>query len=128
MEQAAVPDRDTFWDDFEADPELVAAVSQARELVSRLFEIACHWGNCVVWVDPYDNTTQGGFGPVDCPCEHLPGRHARHLEGTGRPAVPALPRGRHGSRVQRSRRRHHLPPGIPGILEWVPASSRAPRT
>lgn len=89
------------------------AVSRAQ----RSIEIACPWGNCSNSYDPLTREIWAGMGPVGCPCESLPGWRSPHPEGRPRPAVPAKPRGRHGSRVQRSRRRHRLP-DMSGVEDW----------
>lgn len=99
----------TLIDLFGRTPEGEAALAHARARAERAVHVRCAWGWCLVEVDPLDGTSESFFGPVDCPCEHLPGWRAARMEQRPKPQVPVKRRGRHGSRVQRSTHRHALP-------------------
>lgn len=99
-----------WWAD--QDPRNAAALEEARKIIDREVETTCSFGSCIVCVDPVTNLIGGGFGPVGCPCENLPGGNAKHPEGRPMPAVPVKATGRHGSRVTRSQKRHELPPWL----------------
>lgn len=85
--------------------ELADAILEARRRSARLVERSCSWGACTISVDPVDNTVVGSWGPVLCPCEHLPGWAARHPEGRPKVGWSGKAKGRHGSRVARSKAR-----------------------
>lgn len=91
------------------DPTFARHYRQASARAARAVQVPCAWGNCRHDVDPVNGTILGSVGPVGCPCDNLPGWRSARVAGQARPAVPAKPRGRHGSRIQRSRLRHTLP-------------------
>lgn len=93
----------------DGSPLYLAALERARARYARAVSVPCPWGWCSNDVDPLDGTVIGGFGPVECPCENLPGWRSERMAGRAKPQVPAKGRGRHGSRVQRSTARHALP-------------------
>lgn len=78
-----------------------------RRREAETVSVLCAWGNCVYFV--YRGRIDGGFGPIACPCDHLPGWRSDRVQGQAKPRVPALNRGRNGSRNARSARRHRLP-------------------
>lgn len=86
--------------------------------------VTCHYGWCTHVLDERGRIDYG-FGPVACPCDHVPGWKSRYPEGQSRPAVPARAKGRHGSRVQRSKRRHKTPSYLPTFGGPLPAIGRA---
>lgn len=51
------------------DPEYATLARAADERQARLVESLCSEGNCVVLTDPDDPEYEGGWGPVDCPCQ-----------------------------------------------------------
>lgn len=80
---------------------------EADALRATWTETVCPWGWCVIYLDPAGRIASG-TGPMLCPCDHSPGWSANRVEQMGKPRVPVKARGRHGSRVQRSARRHRL--------------------
>lgn len=86
----------------------------ARDRYASLVRSVCAFGNCTVLVDS-SGRNAGGAGPVGCACEK---RWTQWPDQTYKPAFPAKVRGRHGSRVARSRRRH-ADIGPDGIENWV---------
>lgn len=92
-------------DTLAATPAGAAALEQARAQAARAVERPCSWRRCVVLVDPVDNTVIGGWGDALCPCDHLPGWNARHPEGMAKVGWSGKARGRHGSRIARSKAR-----------------------
>lgn len=100
---------DTTWfgDHVEAfEPVDRAAVAHWLEEYRNAIVTLCAWGYCTVETSSTTGKVIGGMGPVECPCDHLPGWKSQYAAGQPKPAVPVKARGRHGSRVQRSRRRH----------------------
>lgn len=87
------------------DPVMLQALADARARRDRAVTYTCAWGTCVAEFDPVERRITGGYGQAFCGCECLPGWRARHPEGRPKPSVPVKARGRHGSRVQRSRAR-----------------------
>ena len=71
-------------------------------------DVRCHYKNCSIQICLDCGKIGGGIGPVGCPCDNTPGWRSEYFEGTGRPRVPALTRGRHGGKVARSIVRHKL--------------------
>lgn len=67
--------------------------------------VLCPWGQCTFWVYKGTRKVDGGCGPVGCPCDLLPGWNSPTVDGFSKPRMPVKARGRHGSRVQRSKRR-----------------------
>lgn len=65
-----------FLDELEAhiaesmkDPEYAAAYRAAEEREARLRKRPCSEGNCVELFDPETGESDGGWGPVGCPCQ-----------------------------------------------------------
>ena len=87
------------------DPLIIQALADARARRDRLIEIRCAWGTCVELYDPVERVSTGGWGRSLCGCDNLPGWRSRHPEGKPKPAAAVKVRGRHGSRIQRSRAR-----------------------
>lgn len=87
------------------DPLFVKAYLEAEERYARAVHVTCYWGCCIVDFDPVERRIFGGFGPSGCPCDRLPGWNARHPEQKPKPGAAVKARGRHGSRVQRSKHR-----------------------
>lgn len=104
-------------------PQMRALIEQERIRYERSVPVPCAWGWCTNDVDPVDGTVLSGFGPVECPCENLPGWRASRVAGRAKPQVPVKVRGRHGSRVQRSSSRHMLAEYDIDDFEWL-----SPRT
>lgn len=100
-----------------------AALERARARYERSMSVPCAWGWCSNDVDPLDGTVISGMGPVECPCENLPGWRSERMAGRAKPQMPVKARGRHGSRVQRSTKRHVLPNYDLDDFAWL-----APRT
>src|SRR5690349_2459141 len=98
----------TLMDEWMRDPEFVAAYEKEKARLDSATRVSCHFGHCFHDVDTTGHIL-GGMGPVMCPCDHLPGWKAPRPAGQARPAAPVKARGRHGSRVARSRLRHRLP-------------------
>lgn len=86
------------------------AYAEAAAQLEREIPVVCGWGTCVHWYDPMKGEITGGFGSPLCGCDNLPGWKSRHPEGLPKPAAAVKARGRHGSRVQRSKARRR---------EWV---------
>lgn len=101
--------------DLENNPAFVAALAQARAELDRAVEVRCGWGACVNEVDPLTGRILGGVGPAGCPCEWYPGGWSTRHEGRPQPRVLTKVRGRHGSRIQRSIRRHTPPAWMVGL-------------
>lgn len=101
-------------------PENLAAKAEAKARYARSLHFPCAYGNCTVDFDPVEKRITGGFGPVGCACENTPGWDADHPESRGKPTMAWKAIGRHGSRVQRSRRRH-AGIGANGIMDWMTA-------
>lgn len=89
----------------ESTPEFTAAHERALAQFDRCIEVPCYWGTCVQQYDPVEKVIIGGWGSAFCGCDNLPGWNARHPEMRPKPAAAVKARGRHGSRVQRSRHR-----------------------
>lgn len=104
------------------DPAFARHYNEAKARLDRAEPVLCAWRNCVHDVDPEDGKIIGGMGPIACPCDHLPGWKSDRVEGQARPAAPVKARGRHGSRVQRSRKRHTLGSWMDAFGGWLPAS------
>lgn len=102
------------------DPAFARAYRKAEARAKREIQVSCAWGNCTHMVDPLDGKIVSGIGPMLCPCDHLPGWSSPRVQGQAKPAVPVKVGGRHGSRVQRSRRRHALP-DYSDLGDWLPA-------
>lgn len=103
------PSRDELAEEIAAwmdDPVYAKAYREAEERLARSIPVPCYWRHCVDDFDPVERRIIGGFGAAGCPCDNLPGWNARHPEQKPKPAAAVKARGRHGSRVQRSRRRH----------------------
>jgi hypothetical protein len=81
-------------------------------------QLRCAYGNCTHFVSRFTNQVIGGFGPVGCACEYTPGWKSPYLAGKSKPGWTGKARGRNGSRIQRSRRRHQ---GVrpDGFMVWV---------
>lgn len=92
---------------------------------STRIETLCPWGWCLLDLDAAGRIVSG-TGPVLCPCDHSPGWPANRIEQMGKPQARVKPRGRHGSRVQRSARRHRLD-GLGYAPDWtfLPPRSRS---
>lgn len=95
-----------------SDPKVAAALDRHEAQLDRVVPYVCGWGTCVADYDPVEKRILGGYGDPLCGCENLPGWRSRHPEGRPKPGVAVKARGRHGSRVQRSRRRRA------GWKEW----------
>ncbi|KQO98392.1 hypothetical protein [Leifsonia sp. Leaf264] len=81
-----------------------AAKEQARARRRNGSHVTCAWGSCTVSLDEQGKVT-GGFGQPGCPCDNTPGWNSEWPAGMGKPSMPVKAVGRHGSRVQRARRR-----------------------
>lgn len=112
----------TGW--FRDTPEIRRMLAEARAQLGRAVAVDCAWGWCSNDVDPFDGVILGGAGPVMCPCENLPGWKSQYVAGRPKPPVPVKAAGRHGSRVQRSARRHTLPDWGADFV-WLPVLTRA---
>lgn len=88
------------------------------------YRTTCNYGNCFVEACALDDTILASFGPVECPCDHFPGWKAYRLAEMSRPHPPIKAVGRHGSRVQRSRRRHTFNPRTLEIFASLRASTQ----
>lgn len=109
---------------FRDTPDNRRLLAQARARLDRAVAVDCAWGWCSNDVDPLDGVILGGMGPVMCPCEKVPGGNSRYVAGRAKPQTPVKVAGRHGSRVQRSNRRHTLPYwGVDFV--WLPVLTRA---
>ena len=108
-----------------SDPRMAAALERARTRADRAIVMACAWGWCSNEFDPVDGVILGGFGPVACPCENLPGWRSERPAGRAKPQVPVKATGRHGSRVQRSMKRHALPDWDIDDFAWLPPRTTA---
>lgn len=86
-------------------PEIRRIIKEEQTIMDRSIDVTCAWGTCNHIYDPVAKHLVGGWGDVFCGCENLPGWRARHPEGLPKPSVPIKAKGRHGSRIQRSRRR-----------------------
>lgn len=105
-------------------PRELADAREQDAAFERAVNDVCAWGWCTEQVDPVTNKIVCGWGPTACPHDHLPGWRSSYLDGQSKPPVPVKVAGRHGARVQRSRRRFVLP-SYPGLVdEWLPARSR----
>jgi hypothetical protein len=93
------------WIDILDDPAVKRAYDEATSRMERSYPVICGWGTCTDWVDPHDGKIHGGMGRPLCGCDNLPGWNAARTESKPKPSAPAKARGRHGSRVQRSRHR-----------------------
>ena len=93
------------WLDMLDDPEVKRAYDEAAARMDRSIEVLCAWGTCTHFLDPADGKIHSGWGDPFCGCDNLPGWRSTRAEGLPKPAAPAKVRGRHGSRVQRSRHR-----------------------
>lgn len=81
----------------------------------------CNWGPCLVEQNP-DGTDSIWMGPVGCPCDNLPSWRKHHLEQMHKPSLPVKARGRHGSRVQRSKHRKQHVVRLEGgafLMDWM---------
>lgn len=104
----------------ERDPLFAAELAEQAAREMRLVPVTCAWGWCTEGMDPIDGRLYGGGGPTACPHDHLPGWKSPYPQGRPRPATPAKARGRHGSRVHRSKRRHQAP-SYATFFGWLPA-------
>jgi hypothetical protein len=100
------------------DPVARWARARAKAQYARATRVRCGFGHCTVLWDPVAREDLGGFGPVGCPCESLPGAGKRFLDQRPKPRMAVKAVGRNGSRVQRSRRRH-AGIGRSGLMEWA---------
>lgn len=89
----------------ELTPEIVKAIKEEHDIIDRSLAVSCAWGTCTHIYDPVEKYLHGGWGDALCGCENLPGWRSRHPDGLPKPSVPVKAKGRHGSRVQRSRAR-----------------------
>lgn len=67
--------------------------------------VRCPWGNCTIDLCGQCGAQAGGVGPMGCLCDLTKGWRAKRVDNMGKPSVPVKAKGRHGSRVQRSRHR-----------------------
>lgn len=72
--------------------------------------VVCPWGYCSIYLTERGRV-DWSVGPMTCPCDHHPGWSAKYVPAMGKPRVLAKARGRHGSRVQRSKKRQTRPSG-----------------
>ena len=86
-------------------PEFRAAYADAEARSARQVDRRCPFGNCATFIDPLDGKITGGFGPVGCGCDTLPGWRSPYYDGLPKPGWSAKPVGRHGGRVAASRRK-----------------------
>ncbi|KQO98386.1 hypothetical protein [Leifsonia sp. Leaf264] len=93
-------------------------MAQLRADRDRATRILCAWGNCTDEV--LDGKVTGGWGQIACPCDHVPGWSAVHPAGRAKPSMPVKAVGRHGSRVQRARRRKSTITFHNGRQIWAP--------
>ena len=95
------------------DPAMVASfLPGVNDRLDRMISFPCAWGTCIADYDPIERRITGGMGVAGCGCDNLPGWNARHPEGRPKPAAAVKARGRHGSRVQRSRHRRREWPAM----------------
>lgn len=92
------------------------AVSRKKRMRIELYEVPCNYGNCVTFAY-FDGYSISSFGPVGCPCDNTPGWNRAYLESRGKPHMPMKAKGRHGSRIERGRRRHKDVKGI--MMRWM---------
>lgn len=104
-------------------PEIRRLLEEARVQLDRAVVVVCPWGWCSNDVDPVDGVILGGMGSPMCPCENLSGWNSQYVAGRAKPQVPVKAAGRHGSRVQRSTRRHTLPDWGADYV-WLPVRTR----
>ncbi|KQP62999.1 hypothetical protein [Nocardioides sp. Leaf285] len=86
----------------------------------------CAFGHCTNLVDPASGRIHSGFGPMACPCDHVPGWRSPYPAGQAKPHVPVKATGRHGSRRQRAARRTHRASDYGDLFTYYPPVSRAP--
>lgn len=81
-------------------------------------KVPCGFGNCTQLVDEAGRIT-GGFGPILCPCDHLPSWDSPFVDQMHKRSMARAikAKGRHGSRVQRNRLRHK---DVGPDGEWLP--------
>lgn len=115
----------TLSDLLNSTPQGRAALERARARAERAIDMPCPWGWCINEYDPVDRVILGGFGPMACPCENLPGWRCEQPAGRAKPQAPVKARGRHGSRVQRSTVRHALPDYDIDDFQWLPVRPAA---
>lgn len=94
------------------------AYQRAREEMRTARQVRCAYGNCTNLVSRFTGEIVAGMGPVGCACESTPGWRSKYPAGKGKPGWKGKVRGRNGSRIQRSRRRHQ---GVrpDGFMVWV---------
>jgi hypothetical protein len=88
------------------DPEFMDSLKAHQKQLDRAEHKMCPWGRCEFSIDPLTNTIIGSIGLIGCECDLLPGWDSKYYEGLPKPRWDVKPVGRHGSRVQRSRRRN----------------------
>lgn len=96
---------DLIGEEIAKSPAFAKAYREAGEQMERAVRRRCPFGHCVCDIDPLDGKIFGGIGDPFCGCDNLPGWRSSHYEGLPKPGWSGKARGRHGSRVQRSRRR-----------------------
>ena len=98
-----------FWQDLLAetvgDQRAAELLEEARQRFDRAVAVPCPFGNCTLHLDPVDGTVHSSFGPVGCGCDILPGGSSPYYDQRPKRGWAGKARGRHGSRVQRSRAR-----------------------
>lgn len=96
------------------------AKQAARERRKYGSQVRCAWGNCTHTLDQHGRVT-GGFGVIGCPCDNTPGWNRDRPEAMGKPSFNVKAVGRHGSRIQRARRRKRNVITFQGqqIMAWM---------
>lgn len=79
--------------------------------------VRCGFGVCLN--DVYEGKIISGGGPILCPCDHMPKWHKIYPDQQNKRSMARAikAKGRHGSRVQRNRRRHK---DVGPNGEWLP--------
>lgn len=103
---------------YTSEQEQEEARARIKARTAREIRYVCGWRTCANYYDPVDKTTWG-VGRIGCPCDNLPGWHARHPLMLPLPAWPGKARGRHGSRIQRTARRHRRVSRDGTTMRWA---------
>ena len=100
-------------------PEFAKAYREAGERYERAVRVPCPFGRCFCEIDPLDGRIFGGVGDSLCGCDNLPGWRSSRYEGLPKPGWTGKARGRHGSRVQRSKhRRREWQQMVSDVEKW----------
>lgn len=67
-------------------------------------EKLCPFGRCCIAVQ--GTIIVFAYGPVDCECSNMDGWRSRHYEGLPKRRWNVKPVGRHGGKIQASKRKH----------------------